>query len=93
LCVPGRTPVNVVTGRDYTDILSRAINHRPTSSCSAPIVKNPPAGPYCRVEIAIDFTASARQAAAFAFALLPDAKFCLVSCRVRHGRPATGRRT
>jgi nucleotide-binding universal stress UspA family protein len=113
--VPGRSVVNAVTGRDYTDILCRAeMSHadlivlgahredalRPVvigttaertigfGTRPVLVVKNSPAGPYRRVEIAVDFTASAGQAAAFAFALLPDAEFCLVhAVSVTGGRP------
>jgi nucleotide-binding universal stress UspA family protein len=118
LRVPGRSAVNVVTGRDYSDILSRAeTSHvdlivlgahredalrpvvvgttaeRTIGLGTRPIliVKNPPTGLYGRVEIAVDFTASARQAAAFAFALLPDAEFCVVHvASVTDGRAPAG---
>jgi nucleotide-binding universal stress UspA family protein len=42
------------------------------------IVKSHPAGQYRRVVVAVDFSASARQAAAFAFDLLPEAEFRLL---------------
>jgi nucleotide-binding universal stress UspA family protein len=42
------------------------------------IVKKLPAGSYSRPVVAIDFSASARQAAAFAFELLPESEIRLV---------------
>jgi nucleotide-binding universal stress UspA family protein len=105
LRIAARSPVHVVTGRDYTDILSWAETSRADlivlgahredalrpvvigttaerligfGTRPVLIVKNQPAGEYHRVEIAVDLTASARRAAAFAFELLPDAEFFLV---------------
>jgi nucleotide-binding universal stress UspA family protein len=42
------------------------------------IVKKLPAGSYSRAVVAVDFSASARQAAAFAFELLPESEIRLV---------------
>jgi nucleotide-binding universal stress UspA family protein len=104
--------VNVLVGRDYTDILSWAETscadlivlgaHRQDAlrplvigttaeriiGCGTRpvlVVRDPPAGRYGRIVVAVDFTASARWATAFAFELLPDAEFYLI-----HAAPITG---
>jgi nucleotide-binding universal stress UspA family protein len=48
------------------------------------VVKNRPAGQYGRVVVAVDFSASARRAAAFAFDFVPEAEI-----RLLHAAPQT----
>ncbi len=56
------------------------------------VVNNQPAGQYRRVIVAVDFSSSARQAAAFALDLLPEAEFRLVhaSSMAADGRFSSG---
>jgi nucleotide-binding universal stress UspA family protein len=59
------------------------------------VVNSQPAGQYRRVIVAVDFSSSARQAAAFAFDLLPEAEFRLLhaSSMAADGRFSSGANT